>query len=553
MKPSHRIIAILIFFLLAFLLISGIEIGDTSSDCSDGDIVYYTDEWICQSFSSLDTGGTTAANYTLDISTNDGTGEILNSEVLDILGSEDIHTSMSGNTITVDYNGTPGAAGDINDTNETPRVNVMTDVNCTGTDKGIGFETNGTIVCGEDIDTDTNTNAGTECGTGEYLGGDTNCYPFNDSVLVLLAEEQIIYNATSISTEVGTLDGGNISSIQEFGEGATYNITEVTGTPGFLININFTNVVNFNTVAIRGMYNGGSGHTVDIEIFRLSTQTWDDFGDITDQPDFGVTSFSVFIGSNFINTSIGNGTVMLRLNHDDPGSPAHSYLLDYIALGQITGLVSGGAHDDTTGRDNCATNHPDVLCTDGTREMEGPLNMSDNDITDAPKIIMGDEGNITLGDNSQVYFGNSGWIASATISMLLNANTNFNFLLGGTLMAQVVENGFVLGSSLAGVDPFLWWNGKTTEGFIRLMDDEGYLQVENDMLMGNGSTLYFNDTNNGISLPFPGVLEIDTASVNITNELIMGSMYMNNTHTCYDYPTLSKCTYDNGTHLIIQG
>ena len=209
------------------------------------------------------------------------------------------------------------------------------------------------------------TNFTTECGDGEYGDGSGSCINFNDTVASLFSESQVVYNATSIVTETGTLDSGNITSIQAYGEGDTYNVSEVSNTPGFLINITFTNVTSFNTVALRGKYDGGAGHTVDLELFRLSTQTWDDFGDITDQPDFGVTSFPVFIGSDFINTTIGGGTVLFRINHDDPGNPAHDYSLDAVFLGQVTGLITGGGHDDTTGRDDCAMNHPKAMCADG--------------------------------------------------------------------------------------------------------------------------------------------------------------------------------------------
>lgn len=214
------------------------------------------------------------------------------------------------------------------------------------------------------------TNVTTECGDGNYLDGDGVCYHFNDSVKILFSEEQVVYNASVIVTEVGTLDAGDLNSIKQLADGDTYNVSEVSGTPGFLININFTNVVNFNTVAIRGMYDGGAGHTVALELYRVGVG-WEERHELTDQSDFGVTTFDVFIGSDFIDEY---GTVQFKINHDDPGNINHNYFLDAAFIGQVTGLVSGGDLADLTGRDEACDLLPDVLCKDGSKALTGNWN-----------------------------------------------------------------------------------------------------------------------------------------------------------------------------------
>ena len=155
---------------------------------------------------------------------------------------------------------------------------------------------------------------------------------FNDSVKILFAEEQVVYNATLISTTVGTLDSGNLASVLILADGDTYNVSEVTGSPGFLIYVNFTNIVNFNTVALRGMYDGGAGHTIALEIYRVGVG-WEERAEITDQTDWGVTTFPVFIGSDFVDS----GTVQLRINHDENGISNHNYFLDAVFIGQVPG------------------------------------------------------------------------------------------------------------------------------------------------------------------------------------------------------------------------
>lgn len=80
--------------------------------------------------------------------------------------------------------------------NETTRVNAMTDENCTGTDKAIGFETNGTIVCSTDIDIDTNfTNGGT-------FEGDVTTY--QDKRIYLRDSSQYIYSNQDNSIYIGS-------------------------------------------------------------------------------------------------------------------------------------------------------------------------------------------------------------------------------------------------------------------------------------------------------------------------------------------------------------
>jgi len=137
------------------------------------------------------------------------------------------------------------------------------------------------------------TNAGTECVTGEYLDGDTSCYDFNTTVEN--AVQTITYLPTAIHTETGTLDDGNLASIQTLFDGDSYNVSEVTGVPGFLIYINFTGVVDFNEGIIREQYEGGSGHTVHIGVWNYNTGVWDEeWAEITDQDKFFMITGTVF-------------------------------------------------------------------------------------------------------------------------------------------------------------------------------------------------------------------------------------------------------------------
>ncbi len=144
-----------------------------------------------------------------------------------------------------------------------------------------------------------------------------------------------IFNASSIDNVTGTVTSVNISSIQGFLDGLTFNITEVVGSPALDLRINFTNVSSFDFVGLRGFFDAGAGHILDILLFRWSTMTWEDFGDITTQETFGVDSEMIFNSSQFINSSLSGGLVMLRILHPDGGNPSHLYSLDFAGLAKL--------------------------------------------------------------------------------------------------------------------------------------------------------------------------------------------------------------------------
>jgi len=131
---------------------------------------------------------------------------------------------------------------------------------------------------------------------------------------------------TTITTITGTLDDGNVTSTQVYGEGQTYNISEVTGTPGFLIEMNFTNFTTFDSLLLVYNYDGNIGHNVDVEAWNGT--------------DWKV--IEEFVGTTgFVNHSIGmlndtelniGGNISIRLNHISPGNVNHDFYLDYALL-----------------------------------------------------------------------------------------------------------------------------------------------------------------------------------------------------------------------------
>lgn len=320
------------------------------------------------------------------------------------------------------------------DTNETTRVNIITDENCTGTDRAIGFNTNGTVVCAEtsstdtkwdhntttiinvsdkitinetwvdsfiqgivtqgyivnlgfwtasiieqyfidnrtytdayiaavnnsdnindlfpdnnlsiDVDTDTDTNAFTNCSVGELLDGGGPCINYNETIDAKISAQVITYHASIISTITGTLDGGVLSDVQTINDGLLYNVSEVTGAPGFDIRVNFTDVVEFNELRFNYIYDGSSGHQVDVELWNNGTSSWDDFGDIMYNPNIHFEDIAIVDDIMYIDA---NGIAQVRLYHTSPGNANHDFRLDFMDLRFDTGSATITDHGQMTG------------------------------------------------------------------------------------------------------------------------------------------------------------------------------------------------------------
>jgi len=142
--------------------------------------------------------------------------------------------------------------------------------------------------------------------------------------------ESTTYFPYNISTIKGTLDGGNLTSVLVLKDGLTYNVSEVGGADPLTIDINFTDVSNFNSVVLSYFYKGGSGHEILLRIWENETQTWEEgYLEITDTTAFVTSTVSVFDPLDHIDA---DGNVSIQLYHEQNGNPAHEFLLDYIVL-----------------------------------------------------------------------------------------------------------------------------------------------------------------------------------------------------------------------------
>ncbi len=413
------------------------------------------------------------SSFGLNISSDSGSGDILDNEIFRVIGGNDINTSISGNNVTIN---SEVVDSDTVTTNGSGISLVGTQVNHSDTSAQASSDNSGrtyiqdilldgfghltSIVTGTETVTDTtytnssfntylipgnvscarlNGSSSNLCTLTDTIYTESSKYltlvaedfsvdetELNDTILAISGGVQTTINATSVQVLTGTLDSGNLTSILDFNDGDTLNISEVSGTPGFEIRINFTGVSTFNTFGLRGRYDGGAGHTVHIELYQITTNSWIDFGIITDQTDFGTTSASVFNPELFINTTINSGTVQMRIIHDDSGITSHNYYLDYTAILQSVGVNFGGEHDATTGRNN-QTNHPWAMDIYGTRDFIGDLNMRDINVTQIKvnDTILEDTDTTYDSDNTFISESSDVFSLNKTYSYLnLNANNS---------------------------------------------------------------------------------------------------------------------------------
>ena len=173
----------------------------------------------------------------------------------------------------------------------------------------------------------------------------------------------ITYNASTIQTTTGTLDSGNLASIQALEDGDSYNVSEDAGGSPLTILVNFTNIIDFNSIIISEWYDGGLGHEIELQLYNFNTDLWEVKDEITDMTGFTQSIIPVFDAPNHIDAT---GNVSIRIIHITNGNPSHNFFLDYLVLLDGFSTITTIEHDGLSGRDNIE-NHPWACAVDGSR------------------------------------------------------------------------------------------------------------------------------------------------------------------------------------------
>lgn len=232
----------------------------------------------------------------------------------------------------------------------------------------------------------------------------------------------VTYVGNSIATLTGTVDAGDVTSTQTINDGNSYDVSEVTGAPGYDIQVTFTGITaghEANKIQVNIDYNGNHSVSVQLEKAPFDGSAWDTIDTFTNT--FGSFKFFNFeIGGN-ITDYVNSGTSKLRFNHLPSGNPSHDILIDFASL-----------KDDSSGGGGI-TSHPA---------------MSNN-----AWLVAGHESSIGI---SVAGFDNTNAAIEYTLSgtgteLALTTSPKFNVSIGIDDVTQPNISWFVNGSESAGL------------------------------------------------------------------------------------------------------
>ena len=190
-------------------------------------------------------------------------------------------------------------------------------------------------------------------GTDTNLSGETNInntifgnYPtlgvnntwFNESVEGLLISTY--YNATQVNAEVGTIDGGDLTSVGHTDgsyDGITFNFTEEAGSPGLDMRMNFTGVIDFNKGIIRYKTSNLAGDYPVIQLWNYDDGEWEDYPLLGESDTFATIEQSVFDSPEHLSGEI----VQMRLYKSSNGNTGNHYYVDWLAIADGLGTPAG--------------------------------------------------------------------------------------------------------------------------------------------------------------------------------------------------------------------
>lgn len=149
--------------------------------------------------------------------------------------------------------------------------------------------------------------------------------------------------ANSIITVTGTLDSGNVASTQTINDADTYDVSEVSGTPGFDIQATMTGIVSGHEPnLIEGHYSYDGNHTVRIEMWNYTgTPAWDLISDTIITNTGGALSFFSLPITGTTTDYVSGGESKVRFNHAVSGNINHDFAIDYLAIKDDHGIGTG--------------------------------------------------------------------------------------------------------------------------------------------------------------------------------------------------------------------
>ena len=154
-----------------------------------------------------------------------------------------------------------------------------------------------------------------------------------------LQSPSIYYNATQAAIIRGTIDGGSLEDTQHPNgnyDSVTFNFSEVSGSPGLDLRINFTNITDFNQGIIRYKTSSLSGDSPIIQLWNYPYSKWEDYPHLIETSSFFIIFQPVFDYSEHLQ----EGIVQMRLYKNTNGNTNNHYFVDWITISSGDGTPS---------------------------------------------------------------------------------------------------------------------------------------------------------------------------------------------------------------------
>lgn len=179
-------------------------------------------------------------------------------------------------------------------------------------------------------------NAPAICGDkNEFLLGTKECVSYTPSVT---------YLPTSVETAFGTdFNNNDVNAIEEY-DGIFYSVHEASGSPGLVLDVNFSGVTNFSSALMKEWFDD-DGHEIIFKLWDYDSNSWDTYASIESRTT--VEERTVNVGDPACHISL-DGLVQARFEYSGNGNPSYNFYLDYLWL-QSGPVISTLVHDSLVG------------------------------------------------------------------------------------------------------------------------------------------------------------------------------------------------------------
>lgn len=152
-----------------------------------------------------------------------------------------------------------------------------------------------------------------------------------------------------------SLNVGDVNSLATLDDGDAIEVEEISGSPGFDIEIGYVSVTETPTrLDLHVHYTGTSGDTVNVQIQRASDSVWVTLGTITEGIGFLYETYDIINGALYVK---GDNSVDVRIRQSSQGNPTHDIFVDYAIIRKVPIGGGGGITDHGNLTDLDADDH----------------------------------------------------------------------------------------------------------------------------------------------------------------------------------------------------